>query len=426
MPGIGIGISPFLDSFFWGGTAPPPPPSLKLTFDGTFPVASPSSVSDWNTFFTLPTNGTVFTSVVIVGNVAHLIGATNITFKTALFNTNGHLIKVEDEVSCVKTLGIQSLRSCSKLTTVILPGVTTTNNVALQINTALTTIQFDSLVTLAGTQVLQGCTMLTAVTATQFPLLQTITSSAFRTCTGITTINLPLLTSLGNDAFFGATGLISANVYLPLITIINGFQGAGFTAVNHTMFPLATSIANNGIRNNPNLTTIDLANVTQIGTAGCGTLSSISTVNLPSISSVGDDAFINSPIGSTILNSFTNLISAGVRAFSGCNITTINLANLLNIGDSGFASNTLTTINLPSVSTIGDMCFCNTDQLTDIFIPSCTALGNTTGDDSVFLAQVGGPITLTVPVALMTCDSGNPDGDIVYLQTNNTVVVIPV
>jgi hypothetical protein len=298
--------------------------------------------------------------------------------------------------------------------------------VALQINTALTTIQFDSLVTLAGSQVLQGCTMLTAVTSTQFPLLQTITSSAFRTCTGITTINLPSLTSLGNDAFFGTTGLISANVYLPLITIINGFQGAGFTAVNHTMFPLATSIANNGIRANVNLTTIDLANVTQIGTAGCLGLTSITTVNLPSLSSVSDDGFINSPIGSTILNSFTNIISIGTNTFSNCGITTINLANLLSIGDGGFASNTLTTINLPSVLTIGDLCFSTTDQLTTVSIPSCTALGNTTGDDSVFLAQVGGIITLTVPVALMTCDGGLPDGDIVYLQANNTVVVIPV
>jgi hypothetical protein len=35
----------------------------------------------------------------------------------------------------------------------------------------------------------------------------------------------------------------------------------------------------------------------------------------------------------------------------------------------------------------------------------------------------GETITLTVPSALMTCNSGNPDGDIQYLQANNTVTI---
>lgn len=38
----------------------------------------------------------------------------------------------------------------------------------------------------------------------------------------------------------------------------------------------------------------------------------------------------------------------------------------------------------------------------------------------------GKTITLTVPAALMTCNGGNPDGDIAYLQANNTVTVIQV
>ena len=40
---------------------------LELTFDdiANVPVADASSVSDWNTFFDLPTNGSPFTSVEI-------------------------------------------------------------------------------------------------------------------------------------------------------------------------------------------------------------------------------------------------------------------------------------------------------------------------------------------------------------------------
>jgi len=50
--------------------------ALELTFDdiANVPVADASSVSDWNTFFDLPTNGTPFTSVQVVDNVVKLYG----------------------------------------------------------------------------------------------------------------------------------------------------------------------------------------------------------------------------------------------------------------------------------------------------------------------------------------------------------------
>jgi hypothetical protein len=44
----------------------------------------------------------------------------------------------------------------------------------------------------------------------------------------------------------------------------------------------------------------------------------------------------------------------------------------------------------------------------------------------VFDGIIGNIITLTVPLALMTCNGGNPDGDIQYLQANNTVTIITV
>jgi len=38
----------------------------------------------------------------------------------------------------------------------------------------------------------------------------------------------------------------------------------------------------------------------------------------------------------------------------------------------------------------------------------------------------GNTIDLTIPSSLMTCNGGNPDGDIQYLQTNNTVTITTV
>ena len=64
--------------------------------------------------------------------------------------------------------------------------------------------------------------------------------------------------------------------------------------------------------------------------------------------------------------------------------------------------------------------------LTTINLPSCINLGKTVGYDNVFDSILGNTITLTVPSALTTCNSGNPDGDIQYLQANNTVTIVTV
>jgi hypothetical protein len=85
------------------------------------------------------------------------------------------------------------------------------------------------------------------------------------------------------------------------------------------------------------------------------------------------------------------------------------------------------TFNLPSLTIVGNGCFFQCVSVITINLPSCTDLGKTVGDNAVFdLINLGNTITLTVPSALMTCNSGNPDGDIQYLQANNTVIIITV
>jgi len=76
----------------------PTPAGLELTFDdiANVPVADVSSVSDWNTFFDLPTNGTEFTSVEVVGDMVRLIGGSGITLAEYLFFDNSNLIKWKD------------------------------------------------------------------------------------------------------------------------------------------------------------------------------------------------------------------------------------------------------------------------------------------------------------------------------------------
>jgi hypothetical protein len=85
----------------------------------------------------------------------------------------------------------------------------------------------------------------------------------------------------------------------------------------------------------------------------------------------------------------------------------------------------LTSVSFPSVTTIGMYVF-NFTNLSSINLSSCTNLGGTVGDDFVFSNINGNTITLTVPSALMTINSGSPDGDIQDLQANNTVTVVTV
>ena len=73
-------------------------------------------------------------------------------------------------------------------------------------------------------------------------------------------------------------------------------------------------------------------------------------------------------------------------------------------------------------------------SLATIFIPACTSLSQSVGNDDGVFGGVGNPFafppgggiaenyqyrTLTVPAALMSCNSGEPDADIALFITNN-------
>lgn len=89
---------------------------------------------------------------------------------------------------------------------------------------------------------------------------------------------------------------------------------------------------------------------------------------------------------------------------AGCLISEVYLPNCLAVGFAAFAYARLTILN----------------------IPKCSSLGGSVLADEVFYDFTGGTVTLTVPASLMTCNGGNPDGDIQYLQANNTVTIVEV
>lgn len=134
---IVTGISPYAISLST-------PPTITLTFDNIanadLMVGDSSDVADWNTFFGLPANGTVFTSVTVAGNVVTLAGGSNITLKNSLFGGSAYgdsLLSIVD-TGCIVTVNYDAFgdavgAGCNGLVTIALPsvtdfGVSTANN----------------------------------------------------------------------------------------------------------------------------------------------------------------------------------------------------------------------------------------------------------------------------------------------------------
>jgi len=120
----------------------------------------------------------------------------------------------------------------------------------------------------------------------------------------------------------------------------------------------------------------------------------------------------------------SNLVSIDDQANSVLSIGAYSLAN----------NEILNVIKLPALTSIDDVTSFTSsgtgvDVYATVYLPNCTSLGPTVGDDNVFLNVFtfgGATVTLTVPAILMTCNAGNPDGDIQYLQSTNTVVIVTV
>jgi hypothetical protein len=127
----------------------------------------------------------------------------------------------------------------------------------------------------------------------------------------------------------------------------------------------------------------------------------------------------------TDLTSFEDLTGwvtyLGANCFNACLYLTLFVGNNVSgMGNAVFIQTGLTFINLPSCVTMLIGVFASCPSLATVILPLCTNLGGTVGDDNVFLTINGyQPVVLTVPVALQTCDAGNPDGDIVYLLATN-------
>jgi len=152
----------------------------------------------------------------------------------------------------------------------------------------------------------------------------------------------------------------------------------------------------------------------------------LETAILPALVTAGNQCFWWCPSLNTV--NFNSLVTAGNGCFDyQCGLSNLNFPLLTNVDNGCFNRNpNLISVNFPNVTNIGDSCFNDCPSLNSIYLPKCTSLGTTIGDDNVFFVIVDLSINLTIPAALMTCNSGQPDGDIQYLIANNTVTIVTI
>lgn len=421
---------------------------LELTFndigsEGVM-MGNLSDVNTWNTFFGLPENGVPFSSVVVDESIVTLTyGNGTIALKDNLYHNVGTSLSSMIDGGFITGIGISSFEGIQSLTaaefpmatsvsdkgfkgayflsSLIMPNVTyvgvesfhscaalnadfpnllNADNYAFYLCNALLTPDFTNLVT-AGDFCFGGAQGIN----TAFPNLQTAGNSCFYSAYDLNT-DFPALTTIGDSCFLGS-GLVS-----PIFTSLTDapeYSFASCNSLNSPSFPSLITAGNYAFYQNYYLITLDMPVLETAGIDCFRECLDLTSISLPALITAGNHCFDNSYYDNSGL------------------LVTVNLPKLITAGISSFEGNTLlTTVSLPKVESIGSQSFYNCPALTSINLSSCQDLGGSVDMDNVFVQTIGNTIALSIPPELMTCNLGNPDGDIDFLTGNNTVTTTQV
>lgn len=380
------------------------------------PIAHVDSVDAWNTFFDLPTNGSPFTSVQVYGNDVYLLGGSNIAVAPNLFYSNTSLVGLDDSIGSIISIEDSAFQLCSNLKHISLISATTLNG-----NTCFSSInEIDYLnmpaVTTIGTNIFAGSVMNCDVV---FSSLTNVTD--FSGANFLRTLSLPALQSIPTTCF---DGTYAQNLLIPNVTGLstNSFYNSSFTY-------------------------LDCPNVISLSSDTFNNCQSLISINIPKITSIPDNCFRFCIVLTGFSSSLITSLQSG--AFDNCNsLRYIDLPNITAIGASAFNNcQSLTSVTFNKVTAVASGAFfgCSSLQsatltactnvqssnnfrkctsLRELNLASCTALGGSVASNTVFLGVTGQTITLTIKASRMTANAGAPDGDIAYLQANNTVTVV--
>jgi hypothetical protein len=398
-------------------------------------VGDAYDVGDWNTFFALPTYGNSFTSVAIAGTDVKLYGGSNINVKPGLMYANKNntfLLGITDKDGSIISVSGDSFSYCLGLKKALLYGCVTiygretspyNDRGAFGVCSNLNNVKLPKVVTIGGYS-FQNSLLIGNI---DFPELVTVEDFAFFIC-GISTQNFPKVVSVGNNSFRSCNSLTS--ISFPLCTSVSDYgfyQCVSITTIN---FPIITTINSYCFAENPKLTSVNMPLLQSCGSGLFGQCTSLVTISLPLLTTIRGVLFqFCTKLKNVSLPEAQNMNpipGLGGGNFLFCSsLETITLPKATSTRQNEFYGCTLlNSVNLPLSTILGINVFRDCTSLTSILLPSCSNLGGSVGDNNVFNGITGKTITLTIPASRMTANGGNPDGDIQYLQANNTVTVV--
>ena len=207
----------------------------------------------------------------------------------------------------------------------------------------------------------------------------------FESCSNLTNITMPNLQIIGNGTFSNCFGLTSFDFSNIQVVGENAFQGCENLAT-FTNLGDVQEIRPYAFSGNQNITSLSLANTTSV--SGFNDCMNLTSIDLPSATTIGDFAFVNCPLSSITLGS--GLESIGESAFEGQqNLPSLNLSSVLSFGGGSFRNTNLTgALTLTNVQVIGSGAFADT---------TITSLGNTSN-----LTEIGMEAFMNTSITTIT------------------------
>ena len=261
--------------------------------------------------------------------------------------TNLTTVKIEGNIT---TISDYAFCGCAALREFTIPAsVTNIDYDAFAGCSSLSSVTIPKGVTKIDDGVFGGCSSLSSVTFLG-PVTK-IGQSAFSRCSSLTSDSFVLpetVTTIGQDAFNQCTGLTSFKIPSKVMTL------------DYSTFGACT-----------NLASVDLNNVTQIGSSVFSSCSSLTSIDLRNITSIGRHAFWNcSKLTSVALPD--DSVSLEDSIFDGCTgLTSIDLKKATTIPNYTFSGCTgLTSVTIPeNVTSVGGAAFYKCSNLTEVILP---------------------------------------------------------